>query len=633
MCGIFGIYDQRNINNLKKCKLGLKIINYRGPDDSKIIQCQNFVAGTNRLAIEALKDGIQPVETEKYVLGFNGEIFNYKYLTKKYQFPQNVVNSEAKLLINLWMKKKLDFIQDIEGQFSIFIFDKEKKITYLIRDRFGIRPLFYYYNKYQLFFGSEAKSIISSSDEDFEIDAKSLAQIAMFWTNIGKQTSFKNIYSVKPGHYIEFKNGIANEKKYFFNPILNEKYINVSTKEIKKELVEQLKNSVKRQGQSEVGYACYVSGGIDSSIIAYLLSQEKKIDTFSIEFEDNEYNERDAQQQIIKNLNTKHNSLSIKKKDIANNFSKVIYHCESLLFRTAPVPLYLLSKLVKESGHKVVYTGEGADEILFGYDLFFENRIRNFWKKDPTSKIRPLLFKKLYHYLPQFNNPRYFALIKEFYSHNLLNDDKLFYSHLVRWAQYDQVSSYFNLEINKNELFEDIKLLLPENFSTLSSDTKAQQIEIETLLSNYLLSSQGDRMSMANSVEGRYPYLDDKFTNFCSSINPNLKANGLSTKKLLRDSFDGLLPDKILKRPKVAYQAPEAQSFIGEDYTSEIFKDFRDSLKKLDLINEKNFLGLVDKIRNPYTSKRLGFRENVAFIIGLSYFSLINSVKAWKNFK
>lgn len=632
MCGIFGIYDEKNKNLIDKCKIGLDIIKYRGPDKSIFIKNNDFIGGTNRLAIEALKNGDQPVENDDCIIGFNGEIFNYKKLITKFNFKSNV-DSEVKLLINLWMLKGIKFIDDLEGQFAIFIYEKKTKKIFLIRDRYGIRPIFYFFDQNSIYFGSEIKSIVSTLDKEFEIDSNSLNQTAFFWTNIGKQTAIKDIYSVQAGSYLEYQKGTISEKKYFTNHIINENYSTNNYDQIKKDLLKELKDSISRQSQSEVGYACYLSGGIDSAIIAYLLSEKKKLDTFSIEFDDEEYNEKDSQNKLIKIFNSRHKSLVINKEDISKNFMNVINHSECFLFRTAPVPLYLLSKLVNKSGHKVVYTGEGADEILYGYDIFFENRIRNYWKKNPKSKLRPYLLRKLYNYLPQFKDTRYFELIKDFYRSTLTVNGNPYYSHLARWAQYHQIISYFNIKPNESKLLNEFKQILPKNFEKLSSDTRTQQIEIDTLLTNYLLSSQGDRMSMANSVEGRYPYLDDQFTKFCSEIDPTIKAFGIRSKTLLRDTFKEILPKEIINRPKIAYQAPEAQSFLGYNYTTEIFENFMDNINNLELINKNNFLGLIEKIKNPLTSKRLGFRENVAFILGLSYFTLKDKISNWKNFK
>ena len=627
MCGIFGIFSEKikepELYNLTKKSLNL--IKYRGPDKTKIVSTSNFCSGVNRLSIEALKYGEQPVEDKDYIIGFNGEIFNYKEIIKKYNFDDSNSLSEVKTILKLWILKKENFINEIKGQYAIFIFDKRQKKIFLFRDPFGIRPVYYHFSKNNFIFSSEIKAIIKTKITSFSINPESLNKTCMFWTNVGDETSFTKIKLLEPGKYLIWsKNKLTVKNHYNFpNLFNNDDYI------INPNIYESLKEAVNNQVHGEVKFGCYLSGGIDSSALTYLLSQNRKVDTFSVEFENKEYDESEAQKLLVKSLNTNHHSLKISTKDISQNFSKVINHAETFLFRTAPVPMYLLSKFVNKLGFKVIYSGEGADEILFGYDLFFENRIRNFWKKKINSKYRPLLLKKLYNYLPQYKNERYFELIKDFYKLNLKSKN-IFYSHLVRWQQYDLVSSFFNLkDFRKEKLHNDLINYLPNNFKKNSKDKKAQYLEITTLLSNYLLSSQGDRMSMANSVEGRYPFLDEKFVNDISNIDPNLLAPTIKSKKLFREAFRNKLPSQILDRPKVAYQAPEAKCFVDKDFTSDNVIELIDNIKDLKLINKKNFMNLIKKFKDENTSQRMGFRENMSLILALSYSSLNNSLKDW----
>jgi asparagine synthase (glutamine-hydrolysing) len=629
MCCIYGIFSKKKPSGelTALSRNALNLTKYRGPDKTEIVTSKNFSCGVNRLAIESLKFGSQPIEDERYIAGFNGEIFNYKDLIKEFKLPN--IKSEIQLILCLWKEKKENFISLMQGQFAIFIFDKLREDIFLFRDPFGIRPVFYSIFENQFIFCSEIKGIIRSNLEGYCIDEKSIAQTCMFWTNIGTQTSFKNIFSLPSGHYLKWNLNKKILKRHYIFPTLKKKINNfedVSLKAI-------LERAVKNQIHGEVEYGCYLSGGIDSSILASLLSKEKRIKTFSISFDHDEYDESYFQNLMSKKINSEHYNLIINEKMIADNFEKTVYHAETLLFRTAPVPMYLLSKLVKENNIKVVYSGEGADEILFGYDIFFENRIRKFWKKNPNSLIRPQLLKKLYGYLPQFKNSRYFSIIKDFYN-STLEEESIFYSHLVRWSQFKHVSSFFNLsKENENEenILSDFKKTLPDGYKFLNDDNKNQYIEINTLLSNYLLSSQGDRMSMANSVEGRFPYLDENLVLFATSAGCKKLAPNLDAKKMLKNSFKNIIPRDILDRPKVAYQAPEARSFVNETFTSKIVEDIMDNIHYLPYVNEKNFLNLISKLKDPYSSKRVGFRENMAFIIILSYFSLNKAAIDWKH--
>ncbi len=622
MCGIAGFFHKSLSFDESKMKITSMIenIEHRGPDATNVVISKFFSSATARLAIEKIKEGKQPIisESKKYILSFNGEIFNYKDIINKYSFQSKNVNSEIKLLENLFEIKGTSFVNELEGQFAISIYDLQKQVLYLFRDRFGIRPLFYQINKKSFIYASEIKSISAFSKEIFNTNIKSIASTSLFWSNINKSTSFEKIYQLQPGHYLTYKNGNLEINKYWENPILLNNDYNYN-----RDFSQILQDALKRQIHGEVGFSSYLSGGIDSSAIAYLLTkiQNSPIDTFSIQFENKEYDETDAQNKIQKVINSNHYALKISDQDIVENFERVINHSEAHLFRTAPVPMYLLSKKVKEVGHKVVFTGEGADEVLLGYDIYGELKIRQFWSKFPDSKIRPQLLQKLYYYLPQFKNKRYFQITKEFYRKNLKDLSNIFYSHQVRWNQYNVIKNFFNLDqddFSREKLEKELLENFNKRFNKLEVIKRAQLIEIDTLLSGYLLSSQGDRMTMAHGVEGRYPYLDDKLNLELASISPQSKAPGLKLKNILRKSFKGILPNEIVNRPKFAYQAPEAKVFFNNKKGLTIVNEFIDGLSNNEKLNKDSFINLISKFKNPDISSRLGFRENMAFIIGLS---------------
>ena len=642
MCGIAGfIHNSISIEESKiRITKMINIIDHRGPDALCAIIGKKFSMATARLAIEKIREGEQPIvdENKRYVLSFNGEIFNYKDIILKYSFPKKKVDSEIKLLAKLFELKGVNFINEIEGQFAISIYDIVNDKLYLYRDRFGIRPIYYKYQNKKFLYSSEIKSIVAFEGVTPKTSLMSIASTSLFWSNIKNMTSFKDIFQIPPGNYLIFSNGKLEIKKYWNNPISQ----NIKKDEIDKKfkyekLFRLIKDAVKRQIHGEVGFSSYLSGGIDSSIIAYLLTQIQKspIDTFSVEFENKEYDESAAQQNIKKVINSNHFSLRISNKDIAENFEKVINHSECHLFRTAPVPMFLLSKYVKDMGHKVVFTGEGADEILLGYDLFGEVKIRKFWSKFPSSAIRPKLLKKLYYYLPQFQDSRYFEITKEFYKKNLTNIKDNFYSHQIRWDQYSMIKNFFHIddgEYKKESLENDFLKSLPKNFKNLSMIRKAQIVEINTLLSGYLLSSQGDRMTMAHGVEGRYPYLDDIFTNALAEISSEIKAPGIKLKNVLRKAFVKHLPKKVIERPKFAYQAPEARVFFDDKKSLLIVNDFAENLSKQENLKNEPFLNLIKKFKDTNSSLRMSFRENMAFIIGLSEHFLIKSASKWAEF-
>ena len=641
MCGIIGILGSKSINKDFLSQRGskmLKTIKHRGPDETKFSIHNEYFFGVVRLAIEAISAGSQPYEDNEIICGLNGEIFNYKKIIKK-NFPNKKIKSEIELISLLWKQKKKKITDHIKGQYAIFVFDKVQKKIFLFRDGFGIRPLYYFFDKKKNFyFASEIKAIVSAnSDENFIINRNSISNICAFWTNIGANTSVKNIFTLEPGHSLEYSlidglNILKFKKEVFFNS----KY---ESKLSSEDLFINFKKSVLNQLQSDHGYATYLSGGIDSSALAYILSKisKTKLDAFSIAFHDPEYDESIYQKKISEELNINLHQVFITKQKISKVFPDVINHSENILFRTAPAPMYLLSKEVAKNGHKVVFSGEGADEVLYGYDIFFENRIRHFWSKQKNSKLRPLLFKKLYKYLPQFQNSRYFEMIKDFYRVNLNQSNSIFYSHFVRWQQYNYTRQFFNIpdrDYNLDNEFRLLKQILPDKFKLISYDKKAQFFEMNTLLSNYLLSSQGDRMTMANSIEGRYPFLDEDFTEFVSRIEPNKLAPTIKSKNLFRQAFKNKISDQIIYRSKTAYQAPEARCFINYNYSSPECQEFLENLKNMDnLIDIKNFKILVGKFKDKLASQRLSFRENMVFVMGISLFYLEKKIKEWNGSK
>jgi len=271
------------------------------------------------------------------------------------------------------------------------------------------------------------------------------------------------------------------------------------------------------------------------------------------------------------------------------------------MIRTAPTPMMMLSGLVRENGIKVVITGEGADEMLAGYNIFKESEVRRFWAREPKSSLRPLLLTKLYPYLPQMKNASA-NMLKMFFGFRLEDTDNPLYSHLLRWNNSGQITRHlsggFTAGMNGYDPKQQIHSILPEGFADWGSLEKAQWLEATVFMSGYLLSSQGDRMGMANSIEGRYPFLDYRVMEFLATVPPGLKLKGLNEKYLLKRMVHNRIPESILKRSKQAYRAPIASVFFSEglpDYSAYMISD--EYLAKTGLFNPESVRGLVEKYR------------------------------------
>ena len=305
----------------------------------------------------------------------------------------------------------------LNGQFAFAIWDKLREELFIARDRVGIRPLFYNINNGVFSLASEIKALFRQINIEREFCAENLSQVYTFWTTITPDTPFKGIYELPPGHFATYnRDGLTVEKYWELN--FNRPSSSLSLQDAVDQFHELFSDAVRIRLRADVEVAAYLSGGIDSSAtVAYIKDIEPGVlNTFSIGFEEKDFDESEYQNEAAKYFNTTHKSLTCSSRDIAEAFPKVIWHSEFPILRTAPAPMFLLSELVRENNIKVVITGEGSDEILAGYDIFKEAKIKRFWASQPNSTIRPLLLKKLYPYLSQMKdaNPK---MLRMFYGY------------------------------------------------------------------------------------------------------------------------------------------------------------------------------------------------------------------------
>ena len=627
MCGICGIY---NLKKEKKIDMNLLkqmtfILRHRGPDEFGFYKDDKIGLGHSRLSIIDLSGGKQPIHNEDKTIWiiFNGEIFNYLELRedlvkKGHQF---YTHTDTEVITHLYEEKGLDFIQELNGQFAFAIWDKKQVQLILVRDRVGIRPLFYTHIDDTLLFASEVKSIFVDKKIIRQLDPIGLEQLFTFWATIPPRTTFKEIKELPAGYFLIVKDGTIKSKKYWQLkfPLVDENNKVYPEDYYSERLFELLKDSSRLRLRADVPVAAYLSGGIDSSFICALVKKffNNRLQTFSVAFADKDYDEGNYQAQMAQFLGTEHKNVLCNYADIGKIMPDVIWHAEKPLIRTAPAPLFLLSKLVRQSNIKVVLTGEGADEILAGYDLFREAKIRRFWAKDPDSKLRPLLMRKLYSYIPNWPKTTS-AFLEGFYRKHLLDTHLVSYSHLPRWDITSKITLLFS-DAMKGELIEyksipELEDTLPGDFKRWDSLSQAQYIEINTLLSGNLLSSQGDRMMMANSVEGRFPFLDYRVIEFCAQLPPNLKLKILKEKYILKKIAGPYLPVNICQRIKQAYRAPDSASFLNSgklDYMDDLLS--ADNIKQTGYFNPIAVAQLMKKCRSM-ESFLVSAKDNMAVV-------------------
>lgn len=604
MCGIAGIYSFQSKESVQEeaIKNMLGIIRHRGPDESGIYINENIGLGNVRLSIIDLKSGQQPLSdsSENYWIVFNGEIFNYIELREELQKKGYVfkTTSDTEVLVQLFAAYGPACLSKLNGQFVFAIWNERDQSLFIGRDRVGIRPLYYTEQHGSFYFGSEIKTLLTCKEVKTSINYKALSQILTFWTTISPVTFFKDIYELPPGHYMTIEDGKIDIKRYWSLdfPGVNERYSDIN--KAVKDLDELFYDAVRIRLRSDVQVAAYLSGGLDSTITTYYIKQiePSALETFSIGFEDADFDETAYQLEASEYLQTAHKSIKIPSSQIATLFPEVIWHSEIPTIRTAPVPMHALSGLVKDNHIKVVITGEGADELFAGYNIFKEDKIRRFWAKYPNSKIRPLLLKKLYPYLPHIQNAKP-SILKFFFGYKLDETSSPMYSHLIRWNNTSHLKRFLHKDILEElqtyNPMDEVAQLLPASFEQWDALSKAQWLELNIFMSGYLLSSQGDRMGMANSIEGRYPFLDHRVIEFSTKLPADFKLNGLNEKYILKKLIEGKIPDSILKRPKQAYRAPVANSFL-----SDISPDYVKNMLSVEQVDQTGVFNsdLVDKL-------------------------------------
>lgn len=608
MCGIAGI-----INLIEPGKISLyniskmaSYLRHRGPNEAGIYIDDWLGFAQTRLSIIDLNDGTQPIHNEDNSLWivFNGEIYNYIELRRELVANGHRFRtlSDTEVVLHLYEEEKESCLNKLNGQFSFAIWDNIKKELFLARDRVGKKPLYYFHNGKELIFASEIKAILSNRKIRPEFNYSALNQIFTFWTTLPGETIFKNINELPAGSYLKLdKKKVVITKYWDFDFPIDNEFMDLNTRDIVDLLKELLVDSISLRLRADVPVGCYLSGGLDSSGITSLVNKyfNNELQTFGIRFEDKSFDEGEYQMEMLSKLKVEHSEVYATNQIIGKYLPEVIWHCEIPLLRMSPIPLFLLSELVNQKGLRVVLTGEGADEVFGGYNIFKETLIRNFWSKYPESVIRPRLLEKLYPYI--LKDPRTRNNTKEFFKLGIDKPDDPFFSHIVRWYNTSRLKRFFSDDAAAQYYGYDpyiaLNELLPDKFNKWDALTKAQYLEMKIFLSNYLLSSQGDRVAMAHSLEIRMPYLDFRIIEFMSKVPSYLKIVGLNEKSILKKMLKDVLPISIIKRPKHPYRAPIRNSILRNDleYVDEYLSERK--ISEFNLFNPS----MVTKLRAKLT--------------------------------
>lgn len=570
MCGLAGLLNLRDPRPLDEGLLRrmTSLLRHRGPDESGLYVDPWIGMAHARLSIVGLERGTQPISNEDGTVWvvFNGEIFNHVELRRDLERRGHRfrTDTDTEVIVHAWEEHGEACVHLFNGQFAFALWDSADRTLLLARDRLGIRPLFYARAGDRLVFGSEIKALMLAPGVPRSLDPAAILETATLWTTLPGRTAFEGVEQLPPGHVLTVRHGRVERRRYWAPPSPRPEEMWRGTLEEADEAVEAvLVDAVRLRLRSDVEVGAYLSGGLDSSLVASIVARrfDASLRTFSVAFEEPRYDESSHQGVMARYLGVRHDEVRIRNVDIGSALSDVVWHTEAPLTRTGPVPLFHLSRLVRDRGLKVVLTGEGADEIFGGYEIFKEDKIRRFWGRAPESAWRPRLLERLYPYMFG-ESERSGRMLRAFYAGSLDDPDDPLFSHRVRWRNGARNAGLLHPDVRAELLGRGtdpvgaIAAGLPPDFTRRSPLARAQALEMETFLGGYLLSSQGDRVAMAHSVEGRFPFLDHRLVELSFRLPDRWKLRGLDEKHLLKRIAGRHLPAGVARRRKQPYRAP-----------------------------------------------------------------------------
>lgn len=588
MCGFAGYF---NLNE-KQIKISEQVLDsmqksivHRGPDAGRTWANDEHQLGLayRRLSIIDLSDaGMQPMfdEPRSVVVCFNGEIYNYKELRSTleslgYQFFST---SDTETILYGYKEWGIDFIHRLVGMFAFAIYDFKKRELYIMRDRIGVKPLYFTLQNNILGFASEIKALWQMPWARREISDTASYHYLTFMVTPAPYTFFKGVYKLPAGYYLKVDCDKQLSFCQWYNPVKQISYAEKKEFESEQFCLENINSllidSTKKRLVADVPVGAFLSGGIDSSLNVALMSQlTSKLKTFTVAFSDGpESNELKWARMIAQKFGTQHHEITISETEAFSFYEKMVYHLDEPLADCVCIPFYYVSKLARDAGIKVVQVGEGSDELFFGYDIYvnYKKLYDKFWA--PTQKILPVFMRKSAQsiFAPLFkNNPTKLDLLK-----NWVEQKHLFWGGAIAFNEQHKkrLLPDFNSEIEFDPIVQQIYPGMRQELNSFAivdyHMTKLQEIdpqadfckqmlylELKQRLPELLL-MRADKMSMAQGVEAREPFLDHKLVEFMMHVPENLKFKNNVKKYLLKKICRGILPDAVIDRKKVGFAAP-----------------------------------------------------------------------------
>ena len=580
MCGFVG-FVSKDKNKKKIIKDMADIIVHRGPDSDGYYVNDKVALGFRRLSIIDLEGGSQPIfnENNDKVIVFNGEIYNYKEIKEDLLEKGHVFNSESdtEVIIHGYEEYKEKILDKLRGMFAFVIYDIKNNSLFGARDFYGIKPMYYYHDKDSFMFGSEIKSFLGHPGFKKELNRDMLKQYLTFQYSVGEDTFFKNVYKLRPGHYFKYEDGELVIEKYYEIDLTSDN--SKSLDEWKDIIRKELNESVKYHKVSDVEVGSFLSSGVDSSIIATLSDVDK---TFTVGYDNKKYSEIDYAKDLSDKLGVKNISKKISKEEYFDKFSMIQYYMDEPLADPSAVALYFVANTASKHV-KVALSGEGADEIFGGYNIYHEPYSVSWYNKIPYI-IRRGIGVLAY---PFRNHTGFNFLVRR---SKKLEDRYVGNAFIFEPSESNKILSYDAGKVD----FRSLTKSYYDKIKHLDSVGKMQYIDFNFwLIGDILL--KADKMSMANSLEVRVPLLDRCLISNVISIPSEYKIVGNETKYAFRQVCKEYLDDKVANKKKSGFPVPLREWIKEEDIYNQIYEIFSNSDE---FFNTKRILKLLEEHKN-----------------------------------